>query len=319
VLATFCTIIIIAAFIYVWMHKVTFLLTETGRQQLLVVVIPSGALGAIALLRSQRWLNREIKFRSITTYTPPTTKEERLVLEPKINGLMNGIFNEFKDIKFGGRITSQGPIAVGIGGPERLSELRASFEANRKLFRRFGFKVQSFRNRMRTREKALKKARQESGRIISIRNIPHHGTPGTNIPGFLVSSKGILETREQNEFRFSCLPDGKQVSNGDEIYFLCICSYLHDFETSPILYSMAKTEIHPTYFPEAKTKCACGAAYVIGATKEAIEVEICMKCHPFYTGEEKLIDTAGRIDKFKTRRAKAAEPKAKKVRVKKTK
>jgi len=82
---------------------------------------------------------------------------------------------------------------------------------------------------------------------------------------------------------------------------------------------MAKTEIHPTYFPEAKVQCACGAKYIIGATKEAIEVEICMKCHPFYTGEEKLIDTAGRIDKFKTRRAKAVEPKTKKVRVKKAK
>lgn len=79
-----------------------------------------------------------------------------------------------------------------------------------------------------------------------------------------------------------------------------------------------KTEIHPTYFPQAKVVCSCGNSFTVGATKEEIKVEICSKCHPFYTGEEKLIDTAGRVEKFRTRRSKAAgEPKAKKVRVKK--
>ncbi len=84
---------------------------------------------------------------------------------------------------------------------------------------------------------------------------------------------------------------------------------------------MPKKDIHPTYFPQAHVKCACGNAFVVGATKEAINVEICSKCHPFFTGEEKLIDTAGRVEKFKQRRAKtAATPKAvKKPRVKKSK
>ncbi len=79
-----------------------------------------------------------------------------------------------------------------------------------------------------------------------------------------------------------------------------------------------KKDIHPTYFPQARVMCGCGNAFTIGATKSEIKVEICSNCHPFYTGEEKLIDTAGRVEKFKTRRAKAAvEPRPKKVRVKK--
>lgn len=78
-----------------------------------------------------------------------------------------------------------------------------------------------------------------------------------------------------------------------------------------------KKDIHPTYYPETKVKCACGNAFTVGSTKPEIHVEICYKCHPFYTGEEKLIDTAGRVEKFKTRRSKAALPKPKKVRVSK--
>ncbi len=80
---------------------------------------------------------------------------------------------------------------------------------------------------------------------------------------------------------------------------------------------MAKTDLHPTYFSQAKITCACGNTFVVGATKPEMHVEICHKCHPFYTGETKLIDTAGRVEKFKSRRSKAVEPKAKKVRAKK--
>jgi large subunit ribosomal protein L31 len=79
-----------------------------------------------------------------------------------------------------------------------------------------------------------------------------------------------------------------------------------------------KKDIHPAYFPQAKVVCSCGNTFIVGATKPEIKVEICAMCHPFYTGEEKLIDTAGRVEKFKSRRAKAvAEPKVKKERVKK--
>ena len=60
-----------------------------------------------------------------------------------------------------------------------------------------------------------------------------------------------------------------------------------------------KKKIHPKYYSEAKVKCACGHTFTTGSTKKEIEVEICGNCHPFYTGKEKLIDTAGRVDRFK--------------------
>jgi len=66
-----------------------------------------------------------------------------------------------------------------------------------------------------------------------------------------------------------------------------------------------KKEIHPQYFPKAKAKCACGAEFEVGSTLEKISVEICGACHPFYTGAEKIIDTAGRVEKFKSRMARA--------------
>ena len=68
-----------------------------------------------------------------------------------------------------------------------------------------------------------------------------------------------------------------------------------------------KKDIHPPYFPKAKVHCACGNNFEIGSTKEFIETEICFRCHPFYTGKEKIIDTAGRVEKFKKRLAKRAE------------
>lgn len=68
---------------------------------------------------------------------------------------------------------------------------------------------------------------------------------------------------------------------------------------------MAKKEIHPKYYPAAKVQCACGNSFTVGSTKEYIEIEICSKCHPFYTGKDKIIDKMGRVEKFKKRLAKA--------------
>ncbi len=59
-----------------------------------------------------------------------------------------------------------------------------------------------------------------------------------------------------------------------------------------------KKDIHPKYYHNATVRCACGNNFTVGSTKEFIEVEICSKCHPFFTGKQKLIDTAGRVDKF---------------------
>ena len=78
-----------------------------------------------------------------------------------------------------------------------------------------------------------------------------------------------------------------------------------------------KKEIHPKYYPNAKINCACGNIINVGSAKENMEVEICANCHPFYTGKEKIIDTAGRVEKFKLRQAKKKSEK-KKVRIKKT-
>lgn len=64
-----------------------------------------------------------------------------------------------------------------------------------------------------------------------------------------------------------------------------------------------KKEIHPTYFKDAQATCACGATYTVGSTKETLAVEICTNCHPFYTGQDKVLDTTGRVDRFKKRSA----------------
>ena len=72
-----------------------------------------------------------------------------------------------------------------------------------------------------------------------------------------------------------------------------------------------KQETHPTYFPEAQVVCACGRSFSVGSTHEKLEVEICSECHPFYTGNEKILDTAGRVEKFKARRTAATAKKSK--------
>jgi len=72
-----------------------------------------------------------------------------------------------------------------------------------------------------------------------------------------------------------------------------------------------KTDIHPKYY-QAKVTCSCGNEFVVGATVESMRVEICSVCHPFYTGNMKLVDTAGRVEKFQERLSKVqASPKKK--------
>ncbi len=65
-----------------------------------------------------------------------------------------------------------------------------------------------------------------------------------------------------------------------------------------------KKDIHPKYYHNATVRCACGNNFTVGSTKEFIEVEICSKCHPFYTGKEKIFDAMGRVEKFRKRLAK---------------
>ena len=64
-----------------------------------------------------------------------------------------------------------------------------------------------------------------------------------------------------------------------------------------------KKDIHPKYDINTTATCACGAVFVVGSTMPSISIEICSKCHPFFTGNEKVIDTAGRVERFKKRAA----------------
>ena len=72
-----------------------------------------------------------------------------------------------------------------------------------------------------------------------------------------------------------------------------------------------KKDIHPKYYPNATVTCGCGNTFTVGSTKEKIRVEICSKCHPFYTGKAQLIDTAGRVERFRKKYA-GKEPQEKK-------
>jgi len=66
-----------------------------------------------------------------------------------------------------------------------------------------------------------------------------------------------------------------------------------------------KDSIHPTYNEKVKVTCSCGNAFETGSTEKVIGIEVCSNCHPFYTGKQKLVDTAGRVDKFRQRQGEA--------------
>ena len=76
-----------------------------------------------------------------------------------------------------------------------------------------------------------------------------------------------------------------------------------------------KKDIHPQYYPDAQIKCACGNVMIVGSTKPEMEVEICSKCHPFFTGGEKLVDIAGRVEKFKERAKKSQQIKSERSKI----
>lgn len=67
-----------------------------------------------------------------------------------------------------------------------------------------------------------------------------------------------------------------------------------------------KSTIHPKWYNDAKVSCACGNTFVVGATKPELRVEICYKCHPFFTGEMKFVDTMGRVERFQQKLQSAA-------------
>ena len=76
-----------------------------------------------------------------------------------------------------------------------------------------------------------------------------------------------------------------------------------------------KANIHPQWYPEAQVTCACGATFTTGSTLPAIRVEICSQCHPFFTGQQKFVDTLGQVDRFikKTEVAKVKQIERKRI------
>ncbi|NJN82020.1 MAG: 50S ribosomal protein L31 [Caldilineaceae bacterium] len=62
-----------------------------------------------------------------------------------------------------------------------------------------------------------------------------------------------------------------------------------------------KPDIHPTYYPEAIVICSCGATWTTGSTIPEIRTDVCSTCHPFYTGEQRIVDTAGQVERFMKR------------------
>lgn len=64
---------------------------------------------------------------------------------------------------------------------------------------------------------------------------------------------------------------------------------------------MPKQGIHPKWYPEAQVTCACGTTFTVGSTQPVIRTDVCSNCHPFYTGEQRIVDTAGRVDRFMMR------------------
>lgn len=81
--------------------------------------------------------------------------------------------------------------------------------------------------------------------------------------------------------------------------------------STQILYNSGmKANIHPQYYPQAQVTCACGNTFTTGSTKPTIRVEICAKCHPFFTGSQRFVDTVGKIEKFQAKQKSAAAKQA---------
>jgi len=62
-----------------------------------------------------------------------------------------------------------------------------------------------------------------------------------------------------------------------------------------------KKDIHPKWYPNAQVICSCGATYTMGATQEVIRTDVCSACHPFFTGEQRIVDTEGQVERFMRR------------------
>ncbi len=62
-----------------------------------------------------------------------------------------------------------------------------------------------------------------------------------------------------------------------------------------------KDKIHPSYYPDAKVTCSCGNTFTVGSTRKMLKIEVCSRCHPFFTGEQRVMDKTGQVERFKRR------------------
>lgn len=76
-----------------------------------------------------------------------------------------------------------------------------------------------------------------------------------------------------------------------------------------------KKGVHPTYYKDAKVTCVCGNSFTTGSTQPEIRVDICAVCHPFFTGQQKFVDTQGQVEKFGKKQALAQEKKAERTKI----
>jgi large subunit ribosomal protein L31 len=80
-------------------------------------------------------------------------------------------------------------------------------------------------------------------------------------------------------------------------------------KASLLLEIIMKPEIHPVYYSEASVTCVCGNTFTTGSVMKEIRADICSNCHPFYTGKQKMIDTEGRVDRFRRKYAQSGSKK----------
>ena len=80
-----------------------------------------------------------------------------------------------------------------------------------------------------------------------------------------------------------------------------------------------KDKIHPTYYSDASVSCGCGNKFITGSTVQELHVEVCSNCHPLYTGKQKMVDTQGRVDRFKRMKEKSSATATARLSVKKSK
>jgi large subunit ribosomal protein L31 len=122
---------------------------------------------------------------------------------------------------------------------------------------------------------------QKTGKIALEIHKNAHGVPDARIYRFLTPCK------LRRDVLYYCLR-------------LMVARHESDQACAEEVKKAMKEGIHPKY-GEAVVRCVCGETFTTGSTKKELKVEICSKCHPFYTGKQKLVDTGGRVDKFKKR------------------